>query len=109
MTLFQRFLLAILISLLMPACSVEVKPLPVEVKPLDETGRAEPSKEPTTSENPPAQDLKESTVSENSPAKNSGEETTVVETPPADETNKEKCDSGNLVDDIGCDVDKMEM
>ena len=102
MTLFQRFLLAILISLLMPACSVEVKPL-------DETGRAEPSKEPTTSENPPAQDLKESTVSENSPAKNSGEETTVVETPPADETNKEKCDSGNLVDDIGCDVDKMEM
>ena len=95
MTLFQRFLLAILISSLMPACSVEVKPLSVEVKPLDETGRAEPSKEPTTSENPPA--------------KNSGEETTVVETPPADETNKEKCDSGNLVDDIGCDVDKMEM
>lgn len=109
MTLFQRFLLATLIFLVMPACSVEVKPLSVEVKPLDETGRDESSKEPTTSNPTPAQDSKESTASKKSPTKNSGEETTSVETPPADETNKEKCDSGDRLDDIECDVDKMQM
>jgi hypothetical protein len=88
MTFFQRLYLVTLISVAMSACSVEVKPL--DGKKGNESA-------------------KETSASENSPEQNSGEETTSTENPPSEETNKEKCASGSLIDDIECDVDKMEM
>jgi hypothetical protein len=88
MTFFQRLYLIILISVAMSACSVELKPL-------DGTKGNESAKE--------------TSASENSPAQNSGEETTSTENPPSNENNKEKCASGSLIDEIECDVDKMEL
>lgn len=84
---FQRFFLISLIAFFISACSVEVKPL-------DGTSDNESARDTSTSENSPAQDSADTTSTEN---------------PPADEINKEKCASGNLIDDIQCDVDTMEL
>jgi len=78
MSLSQRLGHMVLVTLLMSACTAEVKPL-------DSLGGDESAKKAASTENSSAEE------------------------PPKAEPQKKDCSSGNAVEDIQCDVDKMEM